>query len=382
MAGATAPGASKRRFWLVVVLVGYALLRLLLVPVESTVGGFSHDSAYIALLAENLVAGNGYINDALWLVFLDPPALPMPFHNANPLYPTLTATLSWITGKSVIWAGFALTATAHAVLIGTLVSLLRPWISAYTPRIMLATLAAFFPPIFESSLVYLPDLVGLVFVLAAVACLVRLEQPLGSILAGVFMGLAWLTRSSEIFALPMIAVFLLFRDGWRGALLRLTLLGMMALVVALPWLLHTASVWGNPFRSDTTYYWLQDYYARGHHGSIARYWHSPEPPPTLRTLLSREPAGFLSFYIGGAFLFVPHAVAGWSDKHVLIAIILALLGFVAGIRLLARIATHPNTIAPVIALVTLAVTLWLGLAPRRARSRFAICHFCQSPSRC
>src|SRR5207248_5813130 len=107
---------TARRTWPVWVGLGlYAAARLALLPADpEVVPGFSHDSNYIAIVANNLLAGRGYVNDALWLVFLQPEQLPMPFHNANPLLPTAVAGVVWATGQSAAWAGLAVSAVSSA----------------------------------------------------------------------------------------------------------------------------------------------------------------------------------------------------------------------------------------------------------------------------
>src|SRR6476660_7607524 len=75
--------------WIVwTAVAAYTGLRLVMLPADGVnVKAFGHDGAYLSTLANNLQSGRGYVNDALWLVFLMPEGLPMPFHNANPLYP-------------------------------------------------------------------------------------------------------------------------------------------------------------------------------------------------------------------------------------------------------------------------------------------------------
>src|SRR5205823_12579922 len=59
---------TARRTWPVWVGLGlYAAARLALLPADpEVVPGFSHDSNYVAIVADNLLAGRGYVNDALW----------------------------------------------------------------------------------------------------------------------------------------------------------------------------------------------------------------------------------------------------------------------------------------------------------------------------
>src|SRR5436309_14577919 len=96
-ADSSIPVASTVREWLLLfaVVIGYLLARMLLVPTRPEFTyAFSHDSGYLADVAANLLSGKGYVDDALWLVFLQPASVPMPYHNANPLFPTLTAAVT------------------------------------------------------------------------------------------------------------------------------------------------------------------------------------------------------------------------------------------------------------------------------------------------
>lgn len=348
---------APTRPWPLLALLGlYVAARLLFVPDDPAVGGLGHDGAYIARLAENLLAGNGYVNDAHWLVFLKPAALPMPFHNANPLYPTLIAGVSGATGLGVVPAGFAINAVMHGLLILVLVALLKPWVAGLGARSLLAGAVAFFPPLFEDSLAYLPDLTCLVLLLASVACLVRLDGIKSVVFAGVCFGLAWLTRSSATLALPMIGVYLLGRYGVSIGLGRCVVLGVAALVVASPWLVHTHLVWGSPLRSDSGYYWMQDYHARDFDGSVERYWHSPDEPASAGVVLRREPGPFLAFYTQAVPRVVRQAVAEWSGYRLWLAGVLGVLALASVIRL-------PWTL-PVFAAATCVAFSVLLFAPR------------------
>src|SRR5262249_48981202 len=85
----------------------YTVLRVLLIPPDAQFRhGLEHDGAYLAIVARNLLAGRGLVNDAHWLVFLNPPTLPMPYHNGKPLYPCLIAAMSLLTGSGVFYSGF------------------------------------------------------------------------------------------------------------------------------------------------------------------------------------------------------------------------------------------------------------------------------------
>src|SRR5437764_1417774 len=64
--------------------------------------------------------------------------------------------------------------------------------------------------------------------------------PRAAALAGGLFGLAWLTRSTAMLALPAVGVFLVLRDGWKAALRDAGVFAAAAVLVALPWLWHTA----------------------------------------------------------------------------------------------------------------------------------------------
>ncbi len=338
------------------------VLRCLALPTDFTTPSFGHDSAYIARLAENLLAGKGYVNDAHWLVFLQPDRLPMPYHNANPLYPTLIAGVSWLTGVSVITAGYAINVVAHALLVVLVVLLLQPWVPSFGMRGLAGVAVACFPPILVDSLTYLPDLSSLVLLLAALVCLVRIGSVWAAVPAGLFLGLAWLSRSSATLAVPMIGVYLLGRYGWWKGLGRCVILGIAALVTVSPWLVHTYRVWGNPLRSDAAYYGLQDYHARSFEDSVDRYWHSTDVPASLGTLLGREPVAVLRFYVGCLPLMARQTVAGWSESQFWLAGLLGLLGLAAVVRL--RHEWKPEWTLPILAGLVYAACAFFLFAPR------------------
>ena len=154
-----------------------------------------------------------------------------------------------------------------------------------------------FSSTFTESLQYTPDALCLAFVVACVACVARTTGVWWAVAGGVLFGLAWLTRSSAILVLPAIAVYLLLAHGWRRAVARLAVLGGTAFLIALPWLVHTARVWGNPLRSDASYYLWQEYHARAFGGSVPRYWHSTQVPASLGELLKREPGAVAGFVL-------------------------------------------------------------------------------------
>ena len=223
----------------------------------------SHDSAYIVQLAQNLGAGKGFVNDATFLTFLNLGRPPVPYHNANPLYACLIVLWSKISGWGAPQAGVALSITAHTLAMGLVFLLLNRLGTAEVPAAVGAALAGLFPSTWRESYAILPDMMALFWMVLTAYLLVEAVQRKGYwwwATAGAAFGLAWLTRSTALFLLPALAWY-----GWRKASFRLAssaVFGGAALLVCLPWLIHTQLVWGNPFRSDGVWYWLQDYYTR------------------------------------------------------------------------------------------------------------------------
>jgi hypothetical protein len=296
--------------WLAPLLSALVLgaLRLSLLPLDTDFSrAFSHDSAYVAIVARNLLQGKGWVNDASWLVFLHPVRLPMPFRNANPLYPLLTALAARIFGISVVRAGLLVAALASVGLLLATFFLVSHYLKRPGIALLIAAAVTVFPPLWEDSLRMLPDSLHLALLMAGVAFFVRAERPLCAAAAGILLGAAWLTRSTAALAAPALAVYAFRMWGGRKALVRLLITAAVAAAVASPWLVYSARVWGSPFGSDSSYSVFQDFYARAYNGSSDRFWHSPDPPPSPSELLRREGAAVVLHTITG----IPKVLRVW-----------------------------------------------------------------------
>ena len=319
----TAEGRPSGRLWLLAILP-YAVARALLVPAAADLtGGFTHDSAYVAIVARNLLAGRGFVNDAHWLVFLNPERLPMPYHNANPLYPLATAGVAAATGKGVAAAGLIVSALSGALLILALALVFSRFFERRWLALGLAFLVAHFPPLFADTLHMLPDTLSLALSVGCLAAVVRLDARWAGFAAGVCLGLAWLARSSAILLVPAAFLYALLAFPWRLALRQFAVMGAVSLVVISPWLWHTAAVWGSPLRSDASFYLVQDYVAAAaYNGDVHRYWHSPVAPPSLLALASEAPRAFASWVARGVPRVLVAMGAYWSAGSVLAVLLL------------------------------------------------------------
>ena len=292
-----APASGRLRAWLAVLaLVAlYTALRILLIPdsPEYTYG-FGHDSAYLAIVARNLLAGKGFVNEAQWVVFLSPASLPMPYHNGNPLFPVLAAALSKATGGTVFHSGFVVSALSSGILLIALTSIAVVFVRSMPRAFLIACAAAFFPAILADSVGFGTDGLTTALFFAFLAALVRLPVRGMPAVAGLLFGLAWLARPQVVLALPAVLLYVAWKWRQPGAL-RLGGAFAIAAVVASPWLLHTYRVWHNPFRSDSTFYLLQDYYVEhdpqkwGTH--YDRVLHGFDTPPGFTGVLREDPLG-------------------------------------------------------------------------------------------
>lgn len=281
-----------RRAWLTiaVILVVYCIFRIWALPVDPLHAyGMGHDSAYLTIVARNLLAGKGFVLDALWLVFLMPEHLPMPYHNANPLYPVLMAFTSGLSGMDLFRSGFLLSAFSGAVLILALTALLSFFSIRPLHALLIAVCAALFPPVWVLSWQNMADGWWLALMIAAIAALVRSEKMIMSLAAGALFGLAWLTRSAASVALPAVAVWLLMTFRLRGAAARLLLIASSAVLVCSPWLMHNKHVWNSPFRSDNGLILASHLESRNYGDRVVRVWHLPEAPPSALHAIETAP---------------------------------------------------------------------------------------------
>jgi 4-amino-4-deoxy-L-arabinose transferase-like glycosyltransferase len=295
-------------------------------PPDPAIAAVGHDSSYILLVAQNLLAGRGFVNDAHWLVFLKPESLPIPFHNANPLYPTIIAGISFLSGLHPIRSGLLVSALSNTLLFGGLLTLSGIYTNSRMWRLAIAVGGSAFPAVFVTSFDLLPDALWAAISVWLGASLFRMKGLSAGLICGALLGLAWLTRSSTLFLLPAIVVYVAWVRGVRGGLGQLLLMAGAAVLISLPWLVHQALVWGNPLRGDGSYYLLQDYFVdRDFSGKLSYYWHSLDEPAGLLHLLANEPLEFIGFVMRALPEYFQNVAAGWANSSIPAAVAIAIL---------------------------------------------------------
>ena len=316
--------------WVFTILAisAYTFLCILIIPgnAEFTYG-FNHDSAYLVTVARNLVAGRGYVNDAHWMVFLNPDSLPVPYHNANPLYPTLMAAYSILTHSELTYSGFLISALSSGLLVLAVTFLVKPYTGSLKRAALLGFCAAIFPPVLQDSMTLMTDALVVALFFTFLAAVIRIQIRWASFIAGISLGLAWLTRSQVVLALPAVLVYMILQWGWKRGSARFVWIILVAMMVASPWLVHTYQVWGNPLRSDASYYLMQDYHAQ-HNGQIPTdsvkgfwkallyYWHSPKDPIGIIEVVKNNPLQFVNHTIKGIPEVLRETLRHWSMKYI------------------------------------------------------------------
>jgi 4-amino-4-deoxy-L-arabinose transferase-like glycosyltransferase len=324
---------SSDRAWIVVILAIslYTLLRVVIIPTDAeSTFRFSSDSAYHAIVAKNLLAGKGYVNDAHMFVFLNPDKLPMPFHNSNPLFTTLIAAISFVSGTGVLYSGFLLSAVSSGLLVLALTHLGRHYTGNWITAFLIGLCAAIFPPVLMESFRFLTDSLCASFFFASVAALVHLKKRWHGLGAGLLFGLAWLIRSQVILALPAILLYTVLRWGWRQGVGRFAAIILATALVASPWLIHKHRAWENPLLRNAPYALMQDINSQkyddgsGIRARMERYYHSPEVPPGILSFINKNPLNFANHLLKGIPKVVKKILRDWSMRSYTAAIILGI----------------------------------------------------------
>ncbi len=292
-------------------------------------GGFSHDSAYLSIVAEQVRLGHGLVNPAHWLLVLHPPAIPMPYHNANPGYPLLMAALAGMLHLDVVRCGFLIAAISNALLALAVFEIVLHFAGSWRFAALSSVIVAVFPANWIDSLSLVPDALSTSLAVAAIAVLICGRGSFATAITGLLLGAAWLTRSSAILTIPPI-LWWIFRTRPRAAALKAAgyLLAVFAAVIS-PWFLYTYRVWGTPFRSDAGIYLMQNYYAHMLHAGVEQFWRSLDTPPPLIAVLKAHPIDFVVFYLRNLpflFYFTLAYVSGWNKIVALLYLLLTAVG--------------------------------------------------------
>ncbi len=275
--------------------LAYMLLRIFAIPTAAAQSNsFTHDSAYISIVADQVRTGNGLVNPAHWLVFLNPSKLPQPLHNANPGYILTIATVGTLIHWDSPRTGLLISALSSVLLLTGIFFLLRQYQADWRWAALTAALVALFPANFADSLGIIPDALCTALCVWAIAFAVRKPAVVWNMcLAGVLLGLAWLCRSSAILVWPALLWWIFRGIPWRNAAFAMA----SFLITISPWLIHTNRVWGSPLRSDASIYLFQSYHTLHRHITMEQFYRSLEPPPSPGSIIKSDPVDFAKYYV-------------------------------------------------------------------------------------
>lgn len=187
------------------------------------------DALHYHSLAANVGEGRGMVHDF-------PFGRPHPTAFRPPLYPLVLGGLYAITGAR-LGAGEALNVVLGAVVV-VLAALLAWRLAGRTAGVVTGLLAAVYPPLLFNDGPPLSEPLGLLLLLVTALLLLDERAPW----AGATSGLLILTRPSAPAFVAALAVWVLWRLGWRRAL---SFVACAGLVVA-PWVLRNWIRLGTP----------------------------------------------------------------------------------------------------------------------------------------
>ena len=256
------------------VTVGIALYAVIMLPHLLAVPWINHaDYADNAVVARNLVRGNGFVTDYVAQFYNAWATLRHPAETWPPLQPILIAAAFALFGVSV---GVAKLPNL-LVMIGMLWLIYRIGRWLWSPRVgvIAALLVAIQPDFFEGVIYPLNDTVFTLLALGVIALFVFLAEEREGVEAGGWRGWlvsrpgrAWVLLGALggllLLAKPSGAILLagggawVLWTAWRGGRLRPVLIGGIvaagvALAVYAPWLARNQITFGQPFYSTESY---------------------------------------------------------------------------------------------------------------------------------
>jgi 4-amino-4-deoxy-L-arabinose transferase-like glycosyltransferase len=239
--GLALPFARSAAFWLVVIILAGAGLRLLWTQAHDffPLGG---DGRWYLVVARNVAEGRGYVvafdEHGREVAGAGEPTAFMP-----PGYPLALAGAFKVFGPGMT-AATHLNIALEAATIG-LVFLLGRSLANARAGLLAAALYALLPePLFSSEFA-ISEFLFTTLLMAALAVLLGARRPPGlwpAVAFGLLAGLAVLTRGQGIVLLPAAFLFWLLRDGRRPAARSLGLAIIGLLLVVGPWAVRNAIV--------------------------------------------------------------------------------------------------------------------------------------------
>ena len=268
------------------------------------------DGARFLNLARCIGRGQGFSTPEAWPAWMNPQSLPMPETFKEPGYPYAIAGLTPLA-RDPFRAGQAVSLLA-GLLLPFAVNRLGHRLS---PRPLVrwgaAALAAASPLLIHLSVwVMAESALTLALTLALFAAAPRTgddgkPMPPASagpldLVAGVFLGLAFLIRAQAALAVPALAALLLAGASLRVRLARVTLAALGAAIAVAPLIVRNLRIFGAPFHSDVAAFGLWPYV------DLFALTHSLDRPPSAVAFALAHPYAVARHVAHGAVGFLHH----------------------------------------------------------------------------
>ncbi len=211
---------------------------------HSTIYGLTADGGYLLQLARSIFKGEGFVSYSAPLFYL-PDTFPYPYCNANgPL------TSLMVTGAYLIFGQNWFTSNSISLIAGSLIPAVTFYLAfKLTESIKISLLSAFFcvihPQLFLLSFQMGTVILFICFCLACFYFLIRGNRLVDACLAGLFLGLSYLTRYQAVLVIPAILLYLLVNRHEKKWRYSVVLFGVSLIVIA-PWLIRNYVIFGDP----------------------------------------------------------------------------------------------------------------------------------------
>jgi len=217
---------------------------------------YYHDGAQYSSIALHIYNGDGFVSNALWTVMLHEKTDVLPFQQkiSAPLVPYMIAVSYSLLGVSFF------TEKILFVLISSVIPaagyLLFRKISNKETAILGSILLSFDWIVFTYSRVVHTELPFMLFgILFLLALFNFRERKSDYFLISLFFALSYLTRYQALYTLPIIACAYMFMKtkSLKATAKHITVMAIIFLVLASPWLIRNIQVAGGPFTNDIGY---------------------------------------------------------------------------------------------------------------------------------
>lgn len=210
----------------------------------STIYGLSRDGGYLLQIARSIFKGEGFVSYSAPLFHL-PESFPCPYCNTNgPL------TSLMIAGAYLVFGQNWFASNSISLIAGSLIPAITFYLAfELTKNIKISLLVACFciihPQLFLSSFTIGTVILFICFCLACFYFLIRGDSLINAGLAGLFLGLSYLTRYQAVLMIPVVLLHLLVNDYKRKWRYSVVLFGISLIVIA-PWLIRNYVIFGDP----------------------------------------------------------------------------------------------------------------------------------------